>query len=317
MNPKLAALRAEIGEAAQPLMPLRQHTSARVGGPADLGVVATNRALLVRAFTAALRLGVPCTVLGGGSNILIADEGVEGLVIVNRVEGWRLREHPGGVLVQVESGTELARLARETARAGLVGLEWAANVPGSVGGAVVNNAGAFGGDTASVLRRALLLAGDGVPRWWDGAELAYSYRSSRLKRGECGPALVLAAELALMRGDPAQAWQRLSSYQAERRARQPGGRSLGSMFKNPPGDAAGRLIEAAGCKGWREGGAVVSPKHANFIVNEGEARASDVRRLMARVQKRVWETAGVWLEPEIQFVGRWTPTAALVRGRWG
>ena len=177
-----------------------------------------------------------------------------------------------------DAGANFSNLARRLAREGLSGLEWAATVPGTIGGAVVNNAGAFGGCVADNLLDAVLVMPDGSERTVSHADLAYAYRTSRLKRGEFGPTIVRSARFRVTRDDPKLALARIHEQQARRTASQPRQLSAGSIFANPPGDYSGRLVEAVGLKGARSGGAEISAQHANFIVNSGAATAQDVMR---------------------------------------
>lgn len=287
--------------------PLARFTTARLGGPADALLIVEEVQALADVVQGAWADGIPVTLLGGGSNVLIADRGVRGLVVLNRAR--ELRWEPEG-RVWAASGVLLPTLARLCAERGWAGLEWAVGIPGTVGGAVVGNAGAHGGDIAGALETVeLLLPGEGVVHW-PAAALALGYRTSRLKEWPARPRpVVLAARFALRPEDPKAILARMAAFQAYRRRTQPGGASVGSMFRNPPGDYAGRLIEAAGLKGARRGGIVISQLHANFFINEGNGTAADARALMAEVQRRVWERFGVWLEPEIEFIGEWEDEA--------
>ncbi len=289
-------------------VPLARFTTARIGGPADALVVVEEVPALAEVVRAAWADGIPITLLGGGSNVLIADRGVRGLVVLNRARALRF-ESDGRVWAA--SGVLLPTLARLCAERGWAGLEWAIGVPGTVGGAVVGNAGAHGGDIASCLEAVeLLLPEDGIVTW-PAEQLALSYRTSRLKTWPTRPRpVVLAARFVLRPEDPEAILERMAAFSAYRRRTQPGGASIGSMFRNPPGDYAGRLIEAAGLKGARRGGIVISTLHANFFINEGNGTAADVRALMAEVQRRVQEQFGVLLEPEIEFLGEWEDETA-------
>jgi UDP-N-acetylmuramate dehydrogenase len=289
-------------------VPLGRHTSLRVGGPARKFLESTDLAALARLLDAAQQDDVRVLVLGGGSNLLVADEGFDGVVVKYTALGHRLEAAPGeGILVRVAAGVNLSNLARRLAHEGLAGLEWAASVPGTVGGAVVNNAGAFGGCIADHLVDAEIVDTDGAVRNIDAADLEYAYRASVLKRGELGPVIVRSARLRVHRDEPERTLVRIAALQAERNAAQPRQLSAGSIFANPPGDYSGRLIEAAGLKGERQGGAEISAQHANFIVNTGSATAHDVLRLMRLAQDAVWKRFGIWLTPEVQLVGRWDP----------
>lgn len=279
---------------------LARHTSARIGGPAEWFVVAETPDDLRAAARIAWGEGLPLFILGGGSNILVADAGLRGLVVSNRARRVSIE----GTRVQAESGANLSTLARRCIERGLAGLEWAVGVPGTVGGAVVGNAGAHGGDVAANLESARILQADGIERDWKNAELAFDYRTSAIKRGTL-KSVILDATFTLT-NEPVEAIQaRADAYNTRRKATQPPGASMGSMFKNPPGDYAGRLIDEAGLKGRRIGKAQISPVHANFFVNLGEARADDVRALIEEAREAVQVRFGVRLELEIELVGEW------------
>lgn len=287
-------------------------TTFKIGGPADLLISVEHVADLVRLIELVRAHAMPYLLLGGGSNILIADAGLRGLVIVNRCrqvlppEPAAAGEEDGSVLLAAESGVLLAGLARRAVREGLVGLEWAISVPGTVGGAVVGNAGAHGGCIADNLWQAQVLDGQGVLGTWSGADFRYAYRSSRLKHPEdaqAAGAVVLTAVFRLPRGERAELEDRAARFLAHRRATQPTAASVGSIFRNPPGDYAGRLIEAAGLKGTQVGQAQFSPVHANFLVNLGGAQARDVMAAIHLAQDTIAAQFGVTLVPEILFVG--------------
>ena len=303
-RPTLASLmRMAFGERLREGEPLSRHTSARIGGPADYFVTVDSAGELADAAREAMRQGVRYFVLGAGSNVLVSDRGVRGLVIKNRTSGIAFEDRGDTIIVRAESGVGLPTLARQCVLRGASGLEWAATVPGTVGGAVVGNAGAHGSDMAASLRLATILQGNGEIRDWTNANLKFAYRKSALKNGERG--VVLSAELVLTRGDPDEMQARVESLMTRRKRTQPPGASIGSMFKNPPGDSAGRLIEVAGLKGMRIGKAEISPIHANFFVNLGSATARDVYSLISVAQSKVREKIGVELELEIELVGDW------------
>ncbi len=296
-------MRMTFGDRLREGEPMSRHTSARIGGPADYFVAVDSADELAEAVRDALKLGVRFFVLGAGSNVLMSDRGVRGLVIKNRTSAISFDERGDAIRVRAESGVGLPALARQCILHGAGGLEWAATVPGTVGGAVVGNAGAHGSDTASILRLATILQGNGVIRDWTPADLKYEYRRSVLKTS--GQGVVLAAEFELKRGNPAEMQAKLEGFIAHRKRSQPPGASIGSMFKNPAGDYAGRLIEAAGLKGMRIGKAEISPIHANFFVNLGGASANDVYALISLAQSKVREKSGIELELEIELVGDW------------
>ncbi|MFQ5885673.1 MAG: UDP-N-acetylmuramate dehydrogenase, partial [Anaerolineae bacterium] len=262
--------------------------------------------------TLARKQGVPYFVMGRGTNLLVADEGIRGLVIENRCRGVRYLTRGEGVLLRVQAGGSLSSLARRTAKEGLGGLEWAVGIPGTVGGAIVNNAGAYGSSIAQQLQQVTLLDSQGVLRGMAVSELELGYRTSRFK-GE--NSVILSADFALQVESADLLSQRVTSYERERRKSQPKEPSAGSVFKNPAGDYAGRLIEEAGLKGERIGDAQISPLHANYIVNLGQARARDVAALIRLVRERVWQKHGTLLALEIELVGDWEPgELAATRG---
>ncbi|MBK6561641.1 UDP-N-acetylmuramate dehydrogenase [Candidatus Amarobacter glycogenicus] len=280
---------------------LARHTTFGIGGPADLFLTVRSADALARATNAAHSAGVPVFVLGSGSNILVADAGIRGLVLDNRARG----EAHDDLVVRIESGASFAAFARKMCRTGLEGLTWAVGIPGTIGGAVVYNAGAYGGCLADVLRRVRLqLPGDG-DQWVDAADLGMVYRGSAFTRGQVGGKAVLEAEVELSAGDAPTLLARAAAFDEKRLGAQPRGRNAGSTFKNPPDSPAWKLIDAVGMRGMRRGEAAISDKHCNFFVNEGNASAADVAWLIAEAQRRVSEQFGVALEPEVEFVGAW------------
>lgn len=302
--------------------PLARHTTFRIGGPADLFARATTPQQLAGLADLAVAHDLPFTVLGGGSNVLVSDAGVRGVVIANQTRAFGPRpadcglpEAPAADLVSC-SGVTLAGLARWAIRNGWAGLTWAVSVPGTVGGAAIGNAGAHGGDMAGIIAWVLVAHPGGGQRYLDDAELAFTYRSSVLKRQlaeGAGLPVVLAVGCRMTPGDSAEMTAQAQGYLARRRASQPVEPSAGSIFRNPAGDYAGRLVEAAGLKGHRIGGAQISPRHANFVVNTGGARAADVVALLNLMRQRVHAAGGAELIPEILFLGDWPepPLSAL------
>ncbi len=287
---------------------MSRHTTMRVGGPADLFAVAHNAFELRGLIRFARSRSIPFLVLGRGSNLVIADAGVRGLVIQARAEGSRV----DGERYHADAGVPMARAATETQGAGLTGLEYGLAIPGTAGGSVWANAGAHGADTAAVLESATLLLEDGSEAVIPAADLGFAYRDSRLKAanppGSTNPAeIVLAATFRLAPADPAEIKARLDEIRTWRREHQPLGiPSAGSVFRNPDGDSAGRLVDALGLKGYRQGGAAVSEKHANFIVNDQKGTAADVRRVAEHVRAEVMRRSGVELVFEVEFAGDWS-----------
>ncbi len=302
--------------------PLARHTTFRIGGPADLFAPATTPQQLAGLADLAVAHDLPFTVLGGGSNVLVSDAGIRGVVIANQTRAFGprpadcgLADAPESALISC-SGVALAGLARWAIRNGWAGLTWAVSVPGTVGGAVIGNAGAHGGDMAGNVAWALVAYPGLGQRWLTQADLAFAYRSSLLKRqladGSTRP-VVLAVGSRLAQGDSAEMTAQAEAFLARRRASQPMEPSAGSIFRNPPGDYAGRLVETAGLKGQRIGGAQISPLHANFIVNTGGAQAADVVALLNLMRQKVHALGGPALIPEILFLGDWPepPLCAL------
>ena len=288
--------------------PMAPHTSLRVGGPAEIFVDALTLEHLMGWVTLARDYDVPLLILGRGSNILVSDAGIRGVVINNLCSASELRVHgyDGGTTATLyaESGASLPGLAYSTARQGWAGLEWAIGIPSSIGAAVVNNAGAHDGDTAGALVQATILGERGAVYRATPESLGFGYRTSRLKGNGCRE-IVLSAEFALRREDPRVLAERMARYTEHRRRTQPTEPSVGSVFKNPPGDFAGRLIEACGLKGYRIGGAMISPMHGNWVINTGSATAGDIMALIDLMRERVWEEFEIELELEIEPVGEW------------
>lgn len=295
-------LYAKFGDKVKENISLAPYTSARIGGPADVLITAESADELARIVKLLRQQDLDYIMLGGGSNVLVSDRGVRGLVVLNRAKAVRFHnaDRPS---VTAESGVVFSNLANRCASKGFGGLEWAATVPGTVGGAVYGNAGAFGGDMAGNLIRAELLTENGREKFSAG-QMVYGYRTSILKRAELD-AIVLSAELSLKNSTKEEATVKIEQFSAHRKATQPPGASMGSMFKNPNGDYAGRLIEAAGLKGLRIGNAEISPVHGNFFINHADTKAEDILALIQLVRKTVKEKQGVDLELEIELIGEW------------
>jgi len=284
--------------------PLARFTTMRVGGPADLFATVHNLFELRALVRFARQRDLPHLILGRGSDLVISDRGIRGLVIQDRAEGSRL----DGDRFIADAGVPMARAATETQKAGLTGLEFGLAIPGTVGGAVWANAGAHDADVAGILDAARVLDAAGSEAIVPAAELGLSYRDSRFKHatGDGPRELILDATFQLSAADPDVIKGRLDEIRRWRQAHQPLGLpSAGSVFRNPDGDSAGRLIEAAGLKGFRIGGAVVSEKHANFIVNDQKGTAADVRRVGDHVREVVATATSVELVYEVEFVGDW------------
>jgi len=296
-------LRAERDE------PLASHTTMRVGGPADLLVTVKDRFALRGIVRLATSRGWPLLVLGRGSNVVVSDRGVRGIVVLNRSAASEVDAASGEM--RLDSGVPMARAATLAADAGLTGMEFALAIPGNIGGAVWANAGAHGAEIADVLRSATILRPDGSEEEVAAASLAFSYRDSQLKHAAGAGSVVLGASFALRHDEPALIKERLEEIRTWRREHQPlGVPSAGSVFRNPPGSlSAGALIEAVGLKGRNIGGAEISLLHANWILNRGGATANDVRALHDLCISEVQRSAGVHLESEIVFIGDDAPAS--------
>ncbi len=291
---------AELGERARRDAPFGARTTTRVGGAATVVVEPRSTADLVAVGRAVAGTGLPVTVLGRGSNVLVADDPVPNVVVVIAEGLADISVDPSTARVRAGAGVALPVLARRTAAAGLSGLEWGVGVPGTVGGAVRMNAGGHGSDVAaSLVAVETVDLADGTCRRRPAATLGLGYRCSTLSPTE----VVVTAELALSPGDPVAAAAELGEIVRWRRAHQPGGNNSGSVFTNPAGDSAGRLVDAAGCKGLRIGSAEVSTKHANFIQADPGGLAGDVVAVIAAVRDVVAARHGVQLVPEVRLAG--------------
>ena len=287
--------------------PLSRHTTMRVGGSADLYAEPSGLLEVVALFHAAQKCGLPIFVMGNGSNLVVSDMGIAGLVIglgdaLSRI--W-FEEDPldkQAVLVHSYAGALLSQVAVACAKRGLAGMEFAAGIPGSIGGAVFMNAGAYGNQMSDVVYQSVSLTPQGDMRTLTGQEHAFDYRKSYyLTNG----GIVLSVVLRLFHGESQAIMAKISELNGKRAASQPLTMpSAGSTFRRPEGYYAGALIQDAGFKGYRVGGAQVSEKHAGFIVNAGQATAKDIYNLMELIKEKVYRDTGVILEPEIRFVGR-------------
>jgi UDP-N-acetylmuramate dehydrogenase len=300
----LSILRSTFGDRLQENVPLSGYTSARIGGPAEALLFVRSADELAQAADTLWKMNVPFVLLGGGSNVLVSDRGLRGVAVINRARLVKFDSQAEPPIVRVESGVTPNDIAQRAAHLGLTSFEWAASVPGSLGGAVYGNAGAFGGEMSRNLVSVDLFLRQGGRVTWPVEKMEYEYRSSVLKR-ERPEAVILSAELKLERGDPEAIRAKMEEFSARRRSTQPPGTSMGSMFKNPPNDKAGRLIEAAGLKGKRIGNAEISMQHANFFINHGKTRAEDMKALIDMARKTVAEKFGMNLELEIELIGEW------------
>jgi len=295
----IAGLKVKIAE------PLARHTSMKIGGPADYFIEVERDAALTNLLQALNRHGTPFYLLGNGSNVLVSDRGVRGAVIhlVGEFKRVSWREENQTVQVDVGAAYAVTQLVREAARKGYEGLEFAEGIPGSVGGALFMNAGAYGSEFEKVVDRVEGMTAEGQSIRFSRNEMSFSYRDSHLPQGT----VVTRVHMRLHKGEAVKVGTKLRELVSRRKGSQPSGfPNSGSMFRNPPGDYAGRLIEAAGLKGRRIGQSQISERHANFIVNLGGAKAVEVRALMKLAQTEVRREFGVQLIAEVKFLGEWT-----------
>jgi len=295
---RIGGLKVKVAE------PLARYTSMKIGGPADYFIEVETAAALAALLGALAAQGENFYLLGNGSNVLISDRGVRGAVIRLAGEFKRADWREADESAEVGAGAACAvtQLVREAARRGYAGLEFAEGIPGSVGGALFMNAGAFGSEFEKVVERVEAMTRNGEPLRLARAEMTFSYRDSHLPQGT----VITRVGLRLHRHESAAVNTKVRELVGRRKSSQPSGfPNSGSMFRNPPGDYAGRLIEAAGLKGKRLGQAQISERHANFIVNHGGATARDVRRLMDLARGEVRRQFGIELAAEVKFVGDW------------
>lgn len=297
-------LREHFGNRLQENVPMNNYSTMNVGGLADAMLIIYSSVEMENYLLKLWELEIPFIVIGSGSNLLISDRGIRELVVINRAHNIRINTQINPPIVWAESGASLSQVARQAAMRGLSGLEWAASIPGTIGGAVYGNAGAFKKETSQCLLSAEILTRSSGKTQWKKEDFQYSYRSSILKR-ESYDNVILTVTLVLEKGDPEKIKMEMEANHQKRMRTQPPGPSLGSIFRNPEGKTAGCLIEKCGLKGKRIGAAEVSPLHANFIINTGKAKAQDVLDLILFLQNSVKEKTGVALLPEIQIIGEW------------
>ncbi|MDQ7797974.1 MAG: UDP-N-acetylmuramate dehydrogenase [Candidatus Edwardsbacteria bacterium] len=278
--------------------PMSRHTSFRIGGPADLLVVPADEADLQNLLAGIYRSGVPCLVLGNGTNLLVLDGGIRG-VVIKMTAGFRQAERKENTL-KVGAGYALPRLVEGSAEMSLAGLEWGVGIPGSVGGALVMNAGAYGGQMSDIVKKVWGCTRSGDRLTLRAGQINFGYRHSEYPEGY----VITGAELEMLEGRKNRIKSAMKQWMEKRQRNQPLSLpSAGCIFKNPVNDSARRLIGVAGLRGRKIGGAKVSSKHANFIVNHGGARASDVLKLIEIIRERTYKTIGVELTPEVKTVG--------------
>lgn len=296
----LAELQALVGkEHVYADEPMKNHTTFRVGGSARFFVEPQTTEALSDVLALAQKRQIPYYIVGNGSNLLVSDTGYDGLIIHLFKNMSEAKAKEDRLILQ--AGVLLTRAASLARKEGLTGLEFASGIPGTIGGAVVMNAGAYGGEMKDVVREVTVLKEDGGVAVYSGEEMNFGYRRSRVTE-EGG--IVLGAVLELQKGDPEKIQQRMDQLREQRQLKQPlEYASAGSTFKRPEGYFAGKLIQDAGLRGFRIGDAQVSEKHCGFVVNRGNATAAQLVQLIREVQKKVYETSGVRLETEVKLLG--------------
>jgi UDP-N-acetylmuramate dehydrogenase len=300
----LNTLRETFGSQLQENVRLSNFTTMNVGGPADALMIAHSTDQLAEMVSNIWKMDLSVYLLGSGSNLLISDNGLHVVVIINHAHNIKVNTRTHPYTIWAESGALMVNLGKKLTLRGLSGMEWATTIPGTVGGAVYGNAGAFGKDTCSNLISADVLHKKSGREIWKCSRLEYTYRASKIKRNY-EPAVILSALFYVESGDIDQIKADIDNFRSRRAQIQPSGASVGSVFRNPPDDSAGRLIEAAGLKGKVIGGAIISPKHANFIINQGNASARDILELLVLARNTVKKKFGVELVPEIEVLGKW------------
>jgi UDP-N-acetylmuramate dehydrogenase len=278
--------------------PMSRHTSFRIGGPADLMVIPADQADLQSILAKISQARIPYMVLGNGTNMLVLDGGIRG-VVIKITAGFRKMEINDGA-IDVGAGYALPKLVEESAEKGLAGLEWGVGIPGSVGGALVMNAGAYGGQMSDAVKKVRGLTTDGDMLTLKAKEINFGYRHSEYPKGF----VIIGTNLEMRPGEKRSLRSVMNKWMDKRQKNQPLSLpSAGCIFKNPVGDSARRLIGVAGLRGKKIGGAKVSSKHANFMINDGNARAADVMRLIELVRERTYKELGIELVPEVRVIG--------------
>ena len=304
LDSDLKYLREKFGDHLQENVLMKNYTTMQTGGMADALLIAQDAYELEKFTRGVWDLNLPLLILGSGSNILVSDKGIRGMVIINHAHNVSIHSGAENFVVQAESGALMSKVARQAINRHLSGLEWAATLPGTVGGAVYGNAGCFGKETADSFIQAEILHRKQGKMIYSKEAMAFEYRSSIFKRNdeEC---VVLTASFATQPGDYDQMMEKVETYKERRQKTQPVGPSIGSIFRNPQGEKAGRLIEAVGFKGKKHGGAEISANHANFIINSSGGNAQDIWDLLTMIEKAVYQKFGFYLHPEIQLIGDW------------
>jgi UDP-N-acetylmuramate dehydrogenase len=298
-------LQTLFGDRLQRDVRMARFSSARVGGPVDFLVVSHSAQQLEADIVALWNAEIPFRLLGGASNVLVSKKGLPGLVLINHARAIQFQTQHSSPIIWAESGALMSVIVKRAASAGLSGLEWGTALPGTLGGAVYGNAGAFGSEISDNLIMAEILQADRGKEYWRKEDFAFQYRSSVLKRNRSQSTVILSVELQVQHGDQETIRQLMSTLKGKRETKQPPGACTGSMFKNPPGDFAGRLIEAAGLKGTRIGDVEISQKHGNFFINNGQGTAQDFLDLIKLTRSEVAKQFAVDLELEVELLGNW------------
>ena len=300
----MSLLRQTFNGRLQENVRMANFTTMNIGGKADALLIVYTAVEIENFINKLWEMNIPFVILGSGSNVLISDKGIRDVVLINHAHNLRINTNIQPASVWAESGANLAQVAHQTALRGLSGLEWASAIPGTIGGAVYGNAGAFKKDISCNLLHAEILHRLNGKQIWEKEQFGYSYRTCILKK-EHQEAIILSVTFVLEKGDPDMIKSHMEENRQKRMKTQPPGPSLGSIFRNPEGDKAGRLIEAAGLKGKKNGRAEISSMHANFIINTGNAQAQDVLDLILLTKQAVESNFGIHLIPEIQIIGEW------------
>ncbi|NMC45851.1 MAG: UDP-N-acetylmuramate dehydrogenase [Chloroflexi bacterium] len=304
LDSQLSALREKFATRLQENVRLKNYTTIRAGGIADALLIVYDADELERFTKIVWELDLPILILGGGSNILVSDRGVRGVVVINHAHNISIHESDDGFCVHAESGALMSKVARLAINRHLAGLEWAATLPGTVGGAVFGNAGCFGKETSHNFMQAEILHRYKGKSIYTNQDMAFEYRSSILKRAE-EPFVALTADFSVCPGDREESEMKVETYRQRRLKNQPPGPSMGSIFRNPPEEKAGRLIESVGLKGITHGGAEISSQHGNFIINSSNGSAQDIWYLIQTIENKVHQKYGIFLHPEIELIGDW------------
>ncbi|NMB61897.1 MAG: UDP-N-acetylmuramate dehydrogenase [Chloroflexi bacterium] len=301
---QLKVLREKFTTRLQENVQLKNYTTIRAGGIADALLIVYDADELERFTSIVWELDIPTLVLGSGSNILVSDQGVRGVVIINHAHNISIHRRDDAYHVHAEAGALMSKVARLAINRHLAGLEWAATLPGTVGGAVFGNAGCFGKETSHNFIQAEILHRYKGKNKYTNQDMVFEYRSSILKRTE-ERCVVLTADFSVCPGDREESETKVETYRQRRLKNQPPGPSMGSIFRNPPEEKAGRLIEAVGLKGATHGGAEISSQHGNFIINSSNGSAQDIWYLIQVIEDKIHQKYGIFLHPEIELIGDW------------